>query len=101
MSTDDELRKALIEKYMDIAASFFFEGSFEEDEREDSAPKFADEVIALFARHTQNAEHYRLEGALWILNQLHKSPSVTGRSMEVIESMRQETAKRLRAEGEK
>lgn len=47
-SNDKVLRAALIEKYMDVAKSFYFEGSSEEDEREEFAPKFADEMTKLF-----------------------------------------------------
>lgn len=43
--SDDELRKWLIEEYMDIAKSFYFEGSDETDERNEFAPLFADKVM--------------------------------------------------------
>ncbi len=40
------LREKVIEEYMKVAASFYYEGSDEKTEREEYAPKFADQLIA-------------------------------------------------------
>lgn len=42
------LREQLIEKYIEVAMKFYFEDSDEKSEREEYAPKFADEMLALF-----------------------------------------------------
>lgn len=48
--SDTGLREKLIEKYMKVAESFYYEGSYEKDEREKYAPEFANDIMALIRK---------------------------------------------------
>ena len=50
-SADEALHKTLIEEYMKIAQTFYYEGSDEDEQREEYAPKWADEMLHLIKQY--------------------------------------------------